>query len=718
MNPLRASLLTTATLALVTSAHAQWTQMNGADPAVVSAIETDGSTILLGTNEADAGELFRSTDGGRTWSNAGFPNGGVGDILADGNNWLMGVYIDGVYRSTDGGFDWTRVLSGVTADVIHRHGSNLFTGESFFGAQPIFRSTNDGATWTPIPGSPSLRVLAFASRGGQIYLGSQNNGMYRSTNDGANWTQVTGLPTAAAVSAICMLDGDIYAAVRNIVPAIFGVFRSTDGGSTWAQLPQSPVDSASDDIHRLVAREGNLYLGVRGSQGGGIYRSTDLGATWENLDQELPGDHRVGDFLFGLDGGDTILAGMEDGIYRTEDDAQTWTESGQGTGAIRGVAALLDREGTLYVGLQTNGGQGRGIWKSTDVGATWSHGSGIGESGHARALCNFGSEILAGIYIPSRGIYRSSDDGQSWVQSTSGISTSTIIHDIVIDGGTLWVGAHEALYRSTNNGASWTAVGGITEALTILRFGNRLLVGTGNSGIRSTTNGGMTWGTFNNGLPAGIVQELAIVDGTLFAALWMGGIYRLEGETWVPTALDSGFHQILQPVGHVLVTQSVLDYGILYSADLGETWNEFQDGFFGEEIYEMTASGGHLIAGTRGYGIWSRPITDLPGASNVPGNPVSDSGLHPLQLRLSPNPVSQHATFALELPISGHARLALYDVQGREVVELLNDWKPAGVHHVRIETERLRMLPTVGALFAKLEMAGLSPVSIKVTRIY
>lgn len=463
MNRLRASLLTLALVALAAPAHAQWTQWNGPEPPAVSAIETDGKAILLGTNEADAGELFRSVDGGRTWSNAGVPNGGVGALLAEGDRWLMGLYIDGVYRSTDGGFTWTRVLVGVTADAIHRHGAHLFTGESLFGAQPIFRSTNDGASWAPIPGSPNLRVLSFASRGDELYAGSQDNGMYRSTDDGASWVQLGGLPAASAVSAICVLDGDLYAAVRS-VPSNAAVFRSTDGGNSWTQAPQSPADSPHDEIHRIVTHEGDLYAGVNGLQQGGIYRSTDRGATWVQLDQDLPGDHRVGDFLFGFDGAGSILAGMEDGVFRTEDHGQTWTESGKGTGAIRGVASLLDRAGTLHVGLQTNGGQGRGIWRSSDLGETWFHGSGVGEWANARALCKFDDMILAGLYVPSRGIYRSSDEGQSWIPSTSGISASTVIHDIVDDAGALWVGAHEALYRSTNGGASWTAIGGITEA--------------------------------------------------------------------------------------------------------------------------------------------------------------------------------------------------------------------------------------------------------------
>jgi hypothetical protein len=87
-----------------------------------------------------------------------------------------------------------------------------------------------------------------------------------------------------------------------------------------------------------------------------------------------------------------------------------------------------------------------------------------------------------------------------------------------------------------------------------------------------------------------------------------------------------------------------------------------------------------------------------------------------LQLRVSPNPISQHATFAFELPTAGRVRLALFDVQGREAAELLNEWKPAGLHLVRIEPERSRRLP-VGALFARLEMEDRAAESIRVTLI-
>jgi len=69
------------------------------------------------------------------------------------------------------------------------------------------------------------------------------------------------------------------------------------------------------------------------------------------------------------------------------------------------------------------------------------------------------------------------------------------------------------------------------------------------------------------------------------------------------------------------------------------------------------------------------------------------------------------------LPTAGRVRLAFYDVQGRQVREPSNGWKPAGLHHVRMDAERMRNLPGAGALFARLEMEGRTPVSVRVTRI-
>ncbi|MEZ4652559.1 MAG: hypothetical protein R3E12_02875 [Candidatus Eisenbacteria bacterium] len=380
-----------------------------------------------------------------------------------------------------------------------------------------------------------------------------------------------------------------------------------------------------------------------------------------------------------------------------------------------GVAVCHRSPGTLVVGLQTNAAQGRGIWRTTDLGDTWLPSSGTGATATSRALCDLGAEVLAGFYNTSpRGVFRSTDGG-AWALSSNGIATSTIINEIYDDAGTIWAGAWEALYRSTDNGFHWQTSGGIGRAQSILRVGNRLLVGT-DAGIQSTTDGGETWSSFSTGLPGSIVETMASVQGTAFAAIWGFGIYRLEGETWVPTSIDDDYYEVLQSVGPVLVTQSVLGYDILYSLDLGETWSTFNDGFFGGEIYTMTISDGHLVAGTRGRGFWARPLSDLPGAADVP-SPEPSTAANEMHLQLWPNPTKDGGTFAFALPQAGRVRLTLYDVSGRALLVLADERMSAGEHRARMESGDLSRLPAAGAVFARLELDGTVLATTKLARL-
>ena len=62
--PLLAGLLL---LGLVPCAHAEWQQLNGPDPAVATCMTTHNGVLLVGSHESDAGDVFRSTDGGVVW---------------------------------------------------------------------------------------------------------------------------------------------------------------------------------------------------------------------------------------------------------------------------------------------------------------------------------------------------------------------------------------------------------------------------------------------------------------------------------------------------------------------------------------------------------------------------------------------------------------------------------------------------------------------------
>jgi hypothetical protein len=106
-------LLSLVIVLFAAPASAQWTQLNGPLPPVTLGLaETDG-VLILGTGEADSGDVYRSTNGGTTWENARLPNGGVFFAFAHDGVVFVGTYLGGLFRSADGGLTWTHVETGV-----------------------------------------------------------------------------------------------------------------------------------------------------------------------------------------------------------------------------------------------------------------------------------------------------------------------------------------------------------------------------------------------------------------------------------------------------------------------------------------------------------------------------------------------------------------------------------------------------------------------------
>jgi photosystem II stability/assembly factor-like uncharacterized protein len=184
--------------------------------------------------------IYHSTDGGETWNNVGLPNSERIVKLAvnptDGNTVLACVtgklWSDsterGVYRTTDGGKNWTQVLKGGNA-------STGCGGMSMDAKNPnvVFASLWDFRRkgWT------------FRSGGANADTAS-GSGLYRSTDGGAHWSEVTGggLPAkpygriAVAVSA--SNSNVVYAFVDSVKSALF---RSDDGGKTWDRRDDSQM---------------------------------------------------------------------------------------------------------------------------------------------------------------------------------------------------------------------------------------------------------------------------------------------------------------------------------------------------------------------------------------------------------------------------------------------------------------------------------------------
>jgi photosystem II stability/assembly factor-like uncharacterized protein len=188
---------------------------------------------------------------------------------------------NGVFRSTDDGNTWTQ--SGLADLVIWDLAINS-SGHIFAGTmnQGVWRSINNGDSWTQInDGFNSLdntvNSLAIDSLG-RIYAGSVNS-IYRSTNNGNSWTAINSPNYNGFYPLVINTNNDI------VVGAGSRLFRSTNNGQNWTEITITNAQTGSVAFNEL----GHLFVGNLL----GIYRSTNNGANWTQINNGI----NVGSFI-------------------------------------------------------------------------------------------------------------------------------------------------------------------------------------------------------------------------------------------------------------------------------------------------------------------------------------------------------------------------------------------------------------------------------------
>ncbi|MCB0721074.1 MAG: T9SS type A sorting domain-containing protein [Ignavibacteriae bacterium] len=233
----------------------------------------DSSSIYIATEEGN----FRSTNGGQTWEPKS--NGiaiGPGALrrfcysLIRYNNAMYCGAFAGLYKSTDGGDNWT--FSGITGPhsnvhVLYPYEGDLWAGRTNTASNgTLQRTTDDGATWTPIQffGQFNPEVFCFhTAPDNKLFIGT-GHGVYSSTNNGANWTTLnTGLPSDPYISSIVQRGNTIFASGKF---GAGGIFRTFNEGATWDEVTDNlPFIS---DMYHLEIIQDTLYLGASN----GIYK--------------------------------------------------------------------------------------------------------------------------------------------------------------------------------------------------------------------------------------------------------------------------------------------------------------------------------------------------------------------------------------------------------------------------------------------------------------
>jgi photosystem II stability/assembly factor-like uncharacterized protein len=314
----------------------------------------------------------------------------------------------------------------------------------------VWKSTNAGQTWTPIfdkTGMASIGALAVAPSNPQIvYVGTgeetRGDGVYKSTDGGATWTN-TGLRDTHFIGSIVISadnpDVVLVGAIGDRTPGPDrGVFRTTDGGRTWTKVLFVDDRAGCPSIAAAPGSAGVVFAtlypaaGARGaalvppfnpaqpiaapggtppSRAPAIFKSTDGGATWAPLAAKGLASPPVGRQALGViarSGGRVVLAGLRDGLYRSEDGGETWTRATEDP-RIRPVGVITDpsRPDVVYV-TQTS------LYRSTDGGRTFEAFAGAPSGDDFQLLWidpHNSTRLLAGV---DQGAIASVDGGATW----------------------------------------------------------------------------------------------------------------------------------------------------------------------------------------------------------------------------------------------------------------------------------------------------------------
>lgn len=601
-----------------------------------------------------AGGLWKSTDGGSTWStNTDHLAQVIGctDIAIDPTNTQVmylatgdgdggDTYTVGLLKSTDGGNTWlptglsyytanTRQMSKILIDPTN---TNTLLVATSAGIQ---RSTDGGATFTIVQ-TGSFKDIEFKP-GDPNTVYASGTEFFRSTNNGQNWSKITSNFSAAvnlSRMAIAVSEADptyvyVLAAKAATDYGFEGLYRSTNSGTSFTKISTTPSNilgwvSAGNDqggqgwydltIDASPTNASEIVVG-----GVNIWKSTNGGSSFNIIGHwtgsGAPYVHADNHDLYYLDGS-TLFAANDGGIFKSSNGGSSWIDLSDGLqiAQMYGFGQSSSNANLLIQGWQDNGTNlYTGSWNQT-----------MGGDGMLCFIDRTNDNNMWGSQYEGS-LNRSTNGGNTWMNATGNINETgawvTPWSQDPVTAGTIYAGFVN-MWRSTNGGTSWTKISTFTNSATIDAFAvspaNNQIIWVAKSGnLYKTTNGGTTWTTITT-MPSGRISDITCSDVDPNKAwLTFSGFTNStkivqtndQGLTWVN--LSSSIPNI--PVNCVFYMPGSndelyigTDVGVFYKDATLSIWQPFSSGLPNVIVtqIEYFTPTQKLRASTYGRGIW------------------------------------------------------------------------------------------------------------------